>query len=280
MQVHGSSYFRKMISFPPAKVNLGLNILFKREDGYHEIETCMVPIPFTDILEITEGDEFEFLQTGLAIPGNLDSNLCVKAFQLLKQKFAIPNVRIHLRKQIPMGAGLGGGSADAAYVLKGLNELFILNISTSELEEMAAHLGSDCPFFIQNKPQIARGRGEALSEINLDIKGKYLILLNPGIHVGTKEAYDGVQPRAASKRIEKILSGSVDTWQSELLNQFEQSIFPKYPLIKELKDSLIQMGAVYASMSGSGSSVFGIYNEKPTEIQLKLREFLVFEGEL
>jgi 4-diphosphocytidyl-2-C-methyl-D-erythritol kinase len=269
-----------MILFPPAKVNLGLNILFKREDGYHEIETCMVPIPFTDILEITEGDEFEFLQTGLAIPGNLDSNLCVKAFQLLKQKFAIPNVRIHLRKQIPMGAGLGGGSADAAYVLKGLNELFILNISTSELEEMAAHLGSDCPFFIQNKPQIARGRGEALSEINLDIKGKYLILLNPRIHVGTKEAYDGVQPRAASKRIEEILSGSVDTWQSELLNQFEQSIFPKYPLIKELKDSLIQMGAVYASMSGSGSSVFGIYNEKPTEIQLKLREFLVFEGEL
>ena len=280
MQVHGSSYFRKMISFPPAKVNLGLNILFKREDGYHEIETCMVPIPFTDILEITEGDEFEFLQTGLAIPGNLDSNLCVKAFQLLKQKFAITNVRIHLRKQIPMGAGLGGGSADAAYVLKGLNELFILNISTSELEEMAAHLGSDCPFFIQDKPQIARGRGEALSEINVDLKGKYLILLNPRIHIGTKEAYDGVQPRAASKRIEEILSGSVDTWQSELLNQFEQSIFPKYPLIKELKDSLIQMGAVYASMSGSGSSVFGIYNEKPTEIQLKLREFLVFEGEL
>ena len=269
-----------MILFPPAKVNLGLNILFKREDGYHEIESCMIPTPFTDILEITEADEFEFLQTGLAIPGNLDTNLCVKAYQLIKQKFAIPNVRIHLRKQIPMGAGLGGGSADAAYVLKGLSDLFKLNVSISELENLSAQLGSDCAFFIQNKPQIARGRGEILSEINIDLKGKYLILLNPRIHIGTKEAYDGVQPRAASKSIEEILLGSVDTWQSELLNQFEQSIFPKYPLIKELKDSLIQLGAVYASMSGSGSSVFGIYNEKPIEIQLKLRDFLVFEGEL
>jgi 4-diphosphocytidyl-2-C-methyl-D-erythritol kinase len=269
-----------MILFPPAKVNLGLHILFKREDDYHEIETGMIPIPFTDILEITEADKFEFLQTGLAIPGNLDTNLCVKAFQLMKQKFAIPNVQIHLRKQIPMGAGLGGGSADAAYVLKGLNDLFKLNVSISELENLSAQLGSDCAFFIEHKPQIARGRGEVLSEINVDLKGKYLILLNPGIHVGTKEAYDGVQPRAASKRIEKVLSGSVDTWQSELLNQFEESIFPKFPLIKELKDSLIQLGAVYASMSGSGSSVFGIYKEKPTEIQLKLRDFLVFEGEL
>jgi 4-diphosphocytidyl-2-C-methyl-D-erythritol kinase len=155
-----------------------------------------------------------------------------------------------------------------------------LNDEISKLAEVDKQDVENLCSVAQNKPQIARGRGEALSEINLDIKGKYLILLNPRIHVGTKEAYDGVQPRAASKRIEEILSGSVDTWQSELLNQFEQSIFPKYPLIKELKDSLIQMGAVYASMSGSGSSVFGIYNEKPTEIQLKLREFLVFEGEL
>ncbi len=269
-----------MILFPQAKVNLGLHILFKREDGYHEIETCMIPIPFTDILEITESDEFVFLQTGLAIPGNLDSNLCVKAFHLMKEKFAIPNVRIHLRKQIPMGAGLGGGSADAANVLKGLNDLFKLNTSISELEILAAQLGSDCPFFIQNKPQIARGRGEVLSEIDLDLKGKYLVLMNPGIHVGTKEAYDGVQPRIPSNNIEDILSNSIETWQTYLYNQFEESIFPKYPLIKDLKDSLIDLGAVYASMSGSGSSVFGIFDEKPNEIPLGFREFLVFEGEL
>ncbi|MBM3185565.1 MAG: 4-(cytidine 5'-diphospho)-2-C-methyl-D-erythritol kinase [Bacteroidetes bacterium] len=268
-----------MILFPPAKVNLGLNILFKREDGYHEIETCMIPIPFTDILEITESDEFEFLQTGLAIPGNLNSNLCVKAFQLMKEKFAIPNVRIHLRKQIPMGAGLGGGSADAAYVLRGLNEMFELNVSTSELEILAAQLGSDCPFFIHNKAQIARGRGEVLSEIEINLIGKHLILLNPGIHVGTKEAYDGVQPRIPSNNIEDILSNSIEKWHNELVNQFEESILPKYPLIKELKDSLIDLGAVYASMSGSGSSVFGIFNEKPNEIPLELMKYLVFEGE-
>ena len=269
-----------MILFPPAKVNLGLNILFKREDGYHEIETCMIPIPFTDILEITEADEFDFLQTGLAIPGNSQSNLCVKAFQLMKQKFAIPTVRIHLRKQIPMGAGLGGGSAAAAYVLKGLNDLFKLKVSISELEFLAVQLGSDCPFFIKNKPQIARGRGEVLSEIDLDLKGKYLILLNPGIHVGTKEAYDGVQPRISSKTIEEVISNSYDTWKTELINQFEESIFPKYRLIKELKESLIELGAVYASMSGSGSSVFGIFDEKPIQIHPSLRNYFVFEGKI
>lgn len=268
-----------MILFPPAKVNLGLHILFKREDGYHEIETCMIPIPFSDVLEITEADEFEFLHTGLAIPGNTDTNLCVKAFLLLKQKFAVPNVRIHLRKQIPMGAGLGGGSSDAAYVLKGLNDLFDLNISISELEVLAAQLGSDCAFFIQSKSQIARGRGEVLTKIDVDLKDKYFVLLNPGIHVGTKEAYDGVQPRIPSKTIEKILVRSIETWQSELVNQFEESIFTKFPLIKEIKDSLIQMGAVYASMSGSGSSVFGIFDKKPTEIQTKLSNYLIFEGE-
>ena len=279
MQVHGSSYFRIMILFPPAKVNLGLNILFKREDGYHEIETCMVPIPFTDILEITEADEFEFLQTGLVIPGNIDSNLCVKAFQLLKQKFAIPNVRIHLRKQIPMGAGLGGGSSDAAYVLKGLNDMFNLNVSISELQNLSAQLGSDCAFFIENKAQIARGRGEVLSEIDVDLKGKYLVLLNPGIHVGTKEAYAGIQPRVPSNNIEEILSNPIETWQTGLLNQFEESIFPKFSLIKDLKDAIIELGAVYASMSGSGSSVFGIFDEKPNEMSLEFRKYLVFEGE-
>ena len=269
-----------MILFPPAKVNLGLHILFKREDDYHEIETCMIPIPFTDILEITEADEFEFLQTGLPIPGNLDTNLCVRAFQLMKQKFAIPNVRIHLRKQIPMGAGLGGGSSDAAFVLKGLNELFNLNIPNADLEIFAAQLGSDCPFFIENKPQIARGRGEVLSYIHLDLKGKHLILLNPGIHVGTKQAYGGAQPRMASKNILEVLSGSINTWQTELVNQFEESVFSIHPRFKELKDMLIEMGADYASMSGSGSSLFGIFNEKPANINQTVEKYLIYEGSL
>ena len=267
-----------MILFPPAKVNLGLNILFKREDGYHEIETCMIPIPFTDILEITQADEFQFLQTGLAIPGNTGSNICVQAFNLLKQKYDFPNVIIHLRKQIPMGAGLGGGSSDAAYVLKGLNELFHLNISNADLENSAAQLGSDCSFFIQNKPQIARGRGEVLTEIDVNLRGKYLILLNPGIHVGTKEAYTGVNPRLATKSLEQILSSSIETWQSRLINQFEESIFPKHTKIEQLKYSLIELGAIYASMSGSGSSLFGIFNEKPYEIPSEIRKYFVFDG--
>ncbi len=269
-----------MILFPPAKVNLGLHILFKREDDYHEIETCMIPIPFTDILEITEANEFEFLQTGLAIPGNLDSNLCVKAFQLLKQKFEIPNVRIHLRKQIPMGAGLGGGSSDTAYVLKGLNDIFALNISTSELEEMAAELGSDCPFFIKNVAQIAGGRGERLSKATVDLRGKYLILLNPGIHVGTREAYAGVNPRIPDQSVSELISQPIEQWKNSLVNDFEASVFKNYPLIQNLKEQLIDYGAIYASMSGSGSSVFGIFNEKPkvtSEIMLK---YVVFEGNL
>lgn len=267
-----------MILFPPAKVNLGLHILSRRDDGYHEIETCMIPIPFTDILEITVASEFQFIQTGLSIPGNSDSNLCVRAYHLLQQKYDLPNVRIHLRKQIPMGAGLGGGSSDAASVLVGLNDLFNLTNSDSDLEKMAAQLGSDCPFFIHNKPQIALGRGELLSEIDLNLKEKYIILVNPGIHIGTKEAYAGVQPRSATNRIDHILSDPIYTWQNELVNQFEESIFPKYPSIKHIKHSLIELGAVYASMSGSGSSLFGLFNEKPSEVYPELKKHVVFEG--
>ena len=182
-----------MILFPPAKINLGLNVLFKREDGYHELETVMLKTPLTDVLEIVPSDEFQFTQTGLTIPGDNLDNLCVQAFQLIQKEYKIPNVHIYLRKIIPMGAGLGGGSADASYVLSGLNTLFNLNISNSKLEELAATLGSDCPFFINPTPQIAKGRGEILSPIEINLKGYYIKLLNVGIHVGTKEAYAGIQ---------------------------------------------------------------------------------------
>lgn len=267
-----------MILYPPAKINLGLNILSKRDDGYHEIETCMVPIPFYDILEITLSETFEFFQSGLRIPGESGTNLCEKAFYKLKDAFQIPNVRIHLRKQIPMGAGLGGGSSDAAYVLKGLNELFDLKIEEKTLEEIAAELGSDCPFFIKNKAQIATGRGELLHEIPLHLVGKYLILLNPGIHVGTKEAYEGVVPKIPKIPISEIIQSPIENWQSTLKNQFEQHIFVKYPKIAELKQVLVDMGAVYASMSGSGSSLYGIFDEKPAEIHPQVIENRVFEG--
>jgi 4-diphosphocytidyl-2-C-methyl-D-erythritol kinase len=267
-----------MILFPFAKINLGLNILCKRKDGFHEIETCMIPIPFGDILEITPSKEFEFFQSGIKISEETNSNLCVKAFHLMKNHFDIPSVRIHLRKQIPIGAGLGGGSSDASSVLKGLNSLFGLSISETELIQFAAQLGSDCPFFIKGTPQIATGRGEILREINLSLKGKYLILLNPRIHIGTKEAYEGVNPKPKSKSIEQILFHGIDKWQDELINQFEESIFLTHPKIKQLKHLLIEIGALYASMSGSGSSLFGFFDEKPKNMPKELKENIVFQG--
>lgn len=266
-----------MIVFPPAKINLGLSISAKRTDGYHELETVMIPIPFVDILEIIPAKSFEFHSSGIAIPSATNDNLCVKAFELIRQKHNIPNVYMHLRKQIPMGAGLGGGSSDAAYVLKTLNELFELRLSLETLEEYAAQLGSDCPFFIQTIPQLAKGRGEVLTPIPLTLHSYYLVLLNPGIHVGTKEAYAGVIPQVKENSILDFVLQEVSSWQENLVNDFEKSVFAQFPEIAKLKENLLQNGAIYAAMSGSGSSVFGIFKDKP-EIPSSLLDFVVFQG--
>lgn len=253
-----------MILFPPAKINLGLHILFKRKDGFHELETAMIPIPFTDILEILPSDKFEFKQTGLVIPGKSENNLCVKAYYLMKEKYVIPPIYIHLKKIIPMGGGLGGGSADAAYILTGINTLFNLNLSISTLENLASQLGSDCPFFIQNKPQLAKGRGEILSTINIDLKGYYLKLVNIGIHVGTKEAYDGAVFSSSKKSITEIINLPISQWKNELTNDFEKTVFAIHPELAKLKEALYKEGAIYAAMSGSGSTLFGIFENQPT----------------
>jgi len=269
-----------MILFPPAKVNLGLNVIYKREDGYHEIETVMVDTPLTDILELVPSDEFQFTQTGLTIPGENKNNLCVKAFKLIQKEYKIQNVHIHLRKIIPMGAGLGGGSADAAYVLTGLNTLFNLNISNSKLEKLAAQLGSDCPFFINTTPQLAKGRGEILSPIEINLEGYYVKLLNIGIHVGTKEAYAGIEFSTSSKSLEKILKQPVTNWKDELKNDFEKTIFKVHPRLANIKNDFYKEGAVYAAMSGSGSTIFGIYTEKPTSSLDKYKDAFEFIGEM
>lgn len=266
-----------MVVFPPAKINLGLSIIAKRNDDYHDVETVMIPIPFVDILEIIPSESFEFHSSGIAIPSDSKDNLCVKAFELIRQKHNIPNVYMHLRKQIPMGAGLGGGSSDAAYVLKTLNELFELHLSLETLEEYAAQLGSDCPFFIQTIPQLAKGRGEVLTSIPLTLHSYYLVLLNPGIHVGTKDAYAGVIPQVKENSILDSVQQEVNTWQEYLVNDFEKSVFFQFPEIAKLKENLLQNGAIYAAMSGSGSSVFGIYKNKP-EIPSSLSDFVVFQG--
>lgn len=252
-----------MILFPPAKINLGLKVLKKRSDGYHEIVTCMLTIPLTDVLEITPSSEFIFKQTGIKVDGNQESNLCVKAFRLLQKHFDVPNAYIHLRKQLPMGAGLGGGSADASYVLRGLNTVFNLGLTDNQLRDFAAELGSDCPFFISDSIQIGRGRGEELSEFELDLSGYYLKIINPDIHVGTKEAYSGIVFSDDSGLIEDILARPVEMWKGRLKNDFETHIFEHHPVIGELKSQLYDEGAIYASMSGSGSTVYGIFEKKP-----------------
>ena len=252
-----------MILFPPAKINIGLKVLFKRPDGYHELETIMMETPFTDVLEIVESDEFRFTQSGILIEGNEADNLCVKAYRLLQERHGIGPVHIHLQKHIPMGAGLGGGSADAAYVLSGLNNFFELNLSAETLENYAAELGSDCPFFIRGGAQLAKGRGEILSPIQLNLKGYYLYLLNIGIHVGTKEAYANVHFSAAEPSLATLIEKGIENWKETIFNDFEQSVFPLYPELASIKAQLYNQNAIYAGMSGSGSTLFAIFKEEP-----------------
>lgn len=268
-----------MIGFPNAKINLGLHITAKRRDGYHEIETCMIPIPLFEALEIMTDKKAGWNATGLPVPGDPKDNLILKAEKLLKKDFpGLPNLNIHLHKNIPMGAGLGGGSADGAFALKLMNNLFDLHLDDFFLEEYAAQLGSDCPFFIENTPKIARGRGEILEPIGLSLQGTYLVLVNPGIHVGTSEAYAGVTPAAPRIKLEEVLADR-SRWKSELVNDFEPSVFSSYPEIGEIKERMYASGAFYAAMSGSGSSVFGLFQEKPSGLSWK-EEYFAFEGEL
>lgn len=249
-----------MVSFPPCKINLGLRILRKRTDGYHDIATCFYPVPWTDILEIIPADTFAFSSTGLAIPGTTENNLCLKAYALLRERFRLPPVKIHLHKIIPMGAGLGGGSADAAHTLLLLNELFDLRLSTDELATIAAHIGSDCAFFLYNKPMLGTGRGEILSNAPVDLTGKFIVIVKPDVHVATAAAYAGVVPNETNPLPEAVLHKPLTEWKAALLNDFESTVFPHHPVIKNIKEKLYDHGAIYASMSGSGSSVFGIFD--------------------
>lgn len=253
-----------MVSFPNAKINLGLFITDRLPNGYHAIESCLFPIPWYDVLEFVPSKQLQFALSGIAIPGNEKDNLVLKAYKLLRKDFSLPDLSVHLHKIIPMGAGLGGGSADAAFMLKMLNHEFQLFLDDSILEEYAAQLGSDCPFFIQNKPAIARGTGTDLKTITFDLKGYWLVLIKPDVHISTQEAYAGVSPKPSEVDLEElILSKDFGRWKAELVNDFEASIFLKYPSLGELKSKLYESGAVYAAMSGSGSTIFGIFENEP-----------------
>lgn len=252
-----------MLSFPNVKINLGLNIVSKRRDGYHNIESCFYPVPWCDVLEIIRSGTFEFTSSGLIIPGAQASNLCISAYQLLRDQYKIGPVRIHLHKVIPVGAGLGGGSSDGAFTIKMLSNLFGLNLSESVMETLAGILGSDCPFFIKNKPVFAKGTGSEFHPVEIDLTGKYIALKHPGIHVSTKEAYSAMRPEKPEIPIPVILNHPHNDWKGLLKNDFEKFVFPNHSPIQELKEQLYKKGALYASMSGSGSAVYGIFDNKP-----------------
>lgn len=252
-----------MVSFPPSKINLGLHVLRKRADGYHDLETCFYPVPWTDVLEIIPADSLSFTSSGTAVPGRKDDNLCLKAYRLLAAEFDLPPVSIHLHKIISTGAGLGGGSADAAYTLRLLNDIFSLNLSPEKLIPYAAQLGSDCAFFVQDKPKLGTGRGEILHDTTVSLRGKFLVLLKPDVHVSTAEAYAGIVPSTPAVSLREILENNgPGGWRSLLKNDFEESVFRKYPVVAALKEDLYQAGALYASMSGSGAAVFGIFEKE------------------
>jgi len=265
-----------MITKPCAKINLGLYVTERRADGYHNLETVFYPIPLRDELEVETSDKDELLVEGIPIAGNaedrsagkdalLKENLVMRVVRKLRDEgHDIPPLRIKLRKNIPSGAGLGGGSSDAAYMMRMLNEMFHLGLSIEEMECSVSHLGADCAFFIQHKPVMAKGIGDLFTPINLDLTGWHILLVKPDDFISTREAYQGVEPRLPQHNLEDSIQRPVDEWKTLVENDFERSVFPQHHTVAGIKQRLYEAGAQYAAMSGSGSSVFGLFREKPS----------------
>lgn len=251
-----------MITFPNAKINLGLRILEKRSDGFHNLETCYYPIGWKDGLEFVESKKTQFSDSGIIIPGNREDNICLKAYKLFKKDFQLPNLCIHLHKAIPVGAGLGGGSSDATHTLMFLNEQYNLMLEEDLLCIYAEQLGSDCAFFVQNQPAMGFNKGEELKPIDVNLTGKYAIVVYPAVHVSTAEAYAGIIPSIPESSLEDILLNvPLEEWREHVFNDFEPAIFEKHPLLESIKTKMYNSGAIFASMTGSGSAIFGIFNE-------------------
>jgi 4-diphosphocytidyl-2-C-methyl-D-erythritol kinase len=253
-----------VVVFPNCKINLGLNVIQKREDGFHNIETVFFPVAWQDGLEIISTDDvsenIQFSASGETITGERENNLCIRAYQLMKQDFPqLPAIKMHLHKTIPIGGGLGGGSADGAFTLKLIDKLFTLGLAREKLMKYALELGSDCPFFILNQPCFATNRGEVLEEIGLDLSAFKLIIVSPGIHINTAQAFSMVNPLSPSKSIKQIAQQPLETWSRELKNDFEYPVFEQHPEIRKIKDDLYKAGAPYAAMSGTGSTIYGIF---------------------
>ena len=257
-----------MIVFPHAKINLGLNVVRKRPDGYHDIESVLMPIPLCDILEAVldpkvQPSGIHYTRSGSPIPGDAENDLCMKAFKSVTKGRDLPGLRMHLHKVIPMGAGLGGGSSDGAYALSLLNELFDLRLSAGELHVLASELGSDCPFFLRKGAQLATGRGDELTSLQVDLDGHWLLIVNSGEHVPTADVYRNTRPSEVSADLRSIIELGLEHWPSLLRNTMEDFVVSEFLSVGLVKRELLDMGAIYASMSGSGSTVFGIFKEKP-----------------
>jgi 4-diphosphocytidyl-2-C-methyl-D-erythritol kinase len=275
-----------MLSFPNCKINLGLRILNKREDGFHNIETVFYPVGLKDALEIIPAQpsnkETDFTSSGLPVDGNIDDNTCIKAYHLLKKDFPeLPAIQMHLHKAIPMGAGLGGGSADGAFTLQLLNKKFHLNLSIPTLLHYSLQLGSDCPFFIINQPCFATSRGEIIEEIALDLSKYKMVLINPGIHVNTGWAFSQLSGPGSERfkrpesSLKELIQQPINKWRDILKNDFEAPVFEKYPAIEEIKTALYAQGALYAAMSGSGSTVFGIFEKETAFTSFEHKNYFV-----
>jgi 4-diphosphocytidyl-2-C-methyl-D-erythritol kinase len=256
-----------MILYPNAKINIGLNVVEKRADGYHNLETVFYPINLLDALEITtdehQADSVKLKVSGEAIAGRPSDNLVMKACNLMRSMFPekIERLSVHLHKHIPTGAGSGGGSSDAAFTIKALNEKFSLGMSVDQMEQLSAQLGADCPFFIKNQPVFAEGIGDIFTDIDIVLKGKTLVLVKPDISVSTADAYSLVSPHKPQQSLRESLRLPGEEWKNHGVNDFESSVFKKFPEIAAIKDRLYDLGALYASMSGSGSAVYGIFNQ-------------------
>lgn len=270
-----------MICFPNAKINLGLNIVSKRADGYHNLETVFYPIAIKDALEIIvkkDQPDDTFTEAGIKVDASPENNLVMKALKLMQDYYDFPKVEVHLLKKIPFGAGIGGGSADASFMLRLINDTFKLNISEPELAALAVQLGADCPFFVYNKPMFASGIGEIFEDVGLTLQDYHFVLIKPDIHIPTRDAFAEIKPVQPQLSLKDIVKLPLREWKDLMINDFEKSIFPKYPVIKEIKEQLYDMGAIYASMSGSGSSVFGIFKEEVKIPENIYPDYFVWKG--
>ena len=259
-----------MISFPNAKINIGLNVVSKRGDGYHNLETIFYPVQLSDALEFVTSEKIQLSNTGIKIGGSPEDNLVIKAYKILAADFSIPPVKFHIHKNIPFGGGLGGGSSDGAFALKMLNKYFNLKLSNVQLEGYASRLGADCPFFIQNLPVFATGTGNRFESIQLNLSDYQIVIVKPDFSVNTADAYQNIIPAKPKYCLKDLVKEPIESWGDLIINDFEKTVFSRFPQIENLKKLLYSLGAVYSSMSGSGSAVYGIFRYLPANFDINL----------